>query len=63
MAAFLLREQEKAVKYQQESWFLPLISRDMICHMEDEQEIYRRALIKFAPLEAKNPGFTFFHSL
>lgn len=53
MAAFLLREQEKAVKYQQESWFLPLISRDMICHMEDEQEIYRRALIKFAPLEAK----------
>ena len=32
---------------------MPLISKDMLCHMNDEQEMYRRALVKLNALNAK----------
>lgn len=40
--------------YQQETWFLPLISRDMIAQMEDEKEFYAAAMKKLSALKAKN---------
>ena len=46
-------EKEHFSTFQQESWFVPLISKDMICHMNDEQEMYRRALVKLNALSAK----------
>lgn len=45
---------EKYATYQQETWFLPLISRDMMNHIDDEKEFYRRAMVKLSALKAKN---------
>lgn len=46
-------EKEHFSTFQQESWFVPLISKDMLCHMNDEQEMYKRALVKLNALSAK----------
>lgn len=45
---------EKYATYQQETWFLPLISRDMMNHIDDEREFYRRAMVKLSALKARN---------
>lgn len=46
-------EKEHFSTFQQESWFVPLISKDMLCHMNNEQEMYRCALVKLNALNAK----------
>ena len=46
LSHIIKREKEKFSTFQQESWFVPLISRDMLCHMDDEREFYRRSLVK-----------------
>lgn len=48
------RSNDKYATYQQETWFLPLISRDMMNHIDDEREFYRRAMVKLSALKAKN---------
>ena len=53
IAYIIKREKEHFRTFQQESWFVPLISKDMLCHMNDEQEMYRRALVKLNALNAK----------
>ena len=53
IAYIIKREKEHFSTFQQESWFVPLISKDMLCHMNDEQEMYRRALVKLNALNAK----------
>lgn len=53
MAYSIKSEKEHFSIFQQESWFVPLISKDMLCHMNDEQEMYRRALVKLNALSAK----------
>ena len=54
ITAYIIKgEKEHFSTFQQESWFVPLISKDMLCHMNDEQEMYRRALVKLNALNAK----------
>ena len=54
ITAYIIKgEKEHFSTFQQESWFVPLISKDMLCHMNDEQEMYRRALVKLNTLNAK----------
>ena len=53
IAYIIKREKEHFSTFQQESWFVPLISKDMLCHMDDEQEMYRRALVKLHALKAE----------
>ena len=54
ITAYIIKgEKEHFSTFQQESWFVPLISKDMLCHMDDEQEMYRRALVKLNALNAK----------
>lgn len=45
LAYIIKGEKDYFSTFQQESWFVPLISKDMLCHMDDEQEMYRRALV------------------
>lgn len=45
LAYIIKGEKDCFSTFQQESWFVPLISKDMLCHMDDEQEMYRRALV------------------
>ena len=53
MAYNIKKEKERFSTFQQESWFVPLISKDMLSHMNDEREMYRRALVKLNALNAK----------
>lgn len=39
---------------------MPLISRDMLCHMDDEREFYRRSLVKLQALGAEASYFYIF---
>lgn len=53
--AYMVRsEKDRFSTFQQESWFLPLISRDMLCQMDSEMGLYKNALIKLQALDAKN---------
>lgn len=45
---------ETHMLYQQETWFLPLISRDMIAKMEDEKEFYAAAMQKLFALKHRS---------
>lgn len=47
-------EKERMSNFLHESCFLPLISRDMLCYIEDETELYKSALTKLASLNAAN---------
>lgn len=47
-------EKERMTDFLHESCFLPLISRDMLCYIEDETELYKSALTKLAFLNAAN---------
>jgi diguanylate cyclase (GGDEF)-like protein len=40
--------------YQEETWFLPLISRQMMNHIEDEKEFFRMAMVKMSVLHARS---------
>lgn len=53
LAYIIKGEKDYFSTFQQESWFVPLISKDMLCHMDDEQEMYRRALVKLHALKAE----------
>ena len=46
------REKNHMEDFLHKSCFLPLISRDMLSSIESEQELYRKALIKLASLDA-----------
>ena len=46
------REKNQMEDFIQQSCFLPLISRDMLSAIEDEQELYKNALIKLSALQA-----------
>lgn len=46
------REKNHMEDFIQQSCFLPLISRDMLSTIEDEQELYKSALIKLSALQA-----------
>ena len=45
---------DKFSTFQQESWFLPLISRDMINHMSDDKDFYGSTMVKLSALGLKN---------
>lgn len=60
LSHIIKREKEKFSTFQQESWFVPLISRDMLCHMDDEREFYRRSLVKLQALGAEASYFYIF---
>ena len=60
LSHIIKREKEKFSTFQQESWFVPLISRDMLCHMDDEREFYRRLLVKLQALGAEASYFYIF---
>lgn len=47
-------EKERMTDFLHESCFLPLISRDMLCYIADEKELYKSALAKLASLNAAN---------
>ena len=53
LAHIIKGEKDHFSTFQQESWFVPLISKDMLCHMDDERELYRRALVKLHALKAE----------
>lgn len=53
MAHMTKDSNDRYMAYRQETWFLPLISRDMMNHIEDESEFYRGALMKLFALKAK----------
>lgn len=42
------------IEFQKETWFMPLISRNMIDHIDDEREFYRAALQKIPATNAKS---------
>lgn len=45
---------DRYAQYQEETWFLPLITRQMMNHIEDEKEFYRMAMVKLSALKAKS---------
>jgi diguanylate cyclase (GGDEF)-like protein len=51
-ACIIKTNNEQANTYQQETWFLPLISRDMMANMDDCREFYGAAMKKLAALKA-----------
>ena len=61
LSHIIKREKEKFSTFQQESWFVPLISRDMLCHMDDEWEFYRRSLVKLQVLGEASYFYIFEH--
>lgn len=48
------KEKERMTDFLHESCFLPTISRDMLCYMEDEKELYKNALVKLSSLNASS---------
>lgn len=40
--------------YEKETWFLPLISRDMMDNIDDEAEFYRNGMLKLCALKARS---------
>ncbi|MDD2959277.1 MAG: GGDEF domain-containing protein [Lachnospiraceae bacterium] len=54
LAHIIYHDQQKFFMFQQETWFLPLISRDMMNHFENDQEFYRAAMLKLPALRAKS---------
>lgn len=45
---------DKYATFQQETWFMPLISRDMMNHIDNEQEFYRGAMKKISVIRSKS---------
>lgn len=47
-------DSDRYTTYEKETWFLPLISRDMIDNIEDEAEFYRSGMRKLSALKARS---------
>lgn len=45
---------DRYATYEKETWFLPLISRDMMDNIDDEAEFYRNGMIKLCSLKARS---------
>lgn len=54
MVHIIKTDKDRFSMFQQESWFLPMISRDMMSHIEDEKEFYRAAMLKLGALKSRN---------
>ncbi|MDD2981190.1 MAG: GGDEF domain-containing protein [Hespellia sp.] len=54
LAHTLKKDNQKYTLYQNETWFLPLISRDMMNHIEDEKEFFYAAMAKLPALHCKS---------
>lgn len=47
-------QNDKYAGYEQETWSLPLISRQMMNHIDDEQEFYRMAMVKLSAMRVRS---------
>lgn len=54
MVHIVKTDKDRFSMFQQETWFLPLIARDMMNHINDEKEFYYAAMQKLSALKARN---------
>lgn len=53
LSAIIKYDYDKFVSYQQKTWFLPLITKDMLYHLDDEEAFFASSMKKISSLGAK----------
>lgn len=53
-SALLKNGRDRFQRFQQDTWFMPLISQDMMNHIDDEKEFYRAAMVRLSAMKLKS---------
>lgn len=53
-STLLKGERDRYQKFQQDTWFMPLISQDMMNHIDNEKEFCRAAMVRLSAMKLKS---------